>query len=87
MSVDSEIKMDGNVIEDVRLSVNGVAPFRVRLEVVESFIKGKEPTDELGMAAGQLSLSTTNAQPLRHNDFKLPLMRNLVRRSIRGMEG
>jgi xanthine dehydrogenase YagS FAD-binding subunit len=69
------------------LAVNGVAPFPVRLEVVESFIKGKEPTDELGMAAGQLALSTTNAQPLRHNAFKLPLMRNLVRRSIRGMEG
>jgi hypothetical protein len=29
-------------------------------------------------------LAIQGAQPLQHNGYKLPLMRNLVKRSIRG---
>ena len=32
-------------------------------------------------------MAVRGAQTLRHNGYKVPLMRNLVRRAIRGSEG
>ena len=34
--------------------------------------------------AGQMAIQ--GAQPLRYNGYKVPLMRNLVKRAIRGVE-
>ena len=82
MTVASAIRMSGNSIEESRLAVNGVAPYPVRLGSVEALIQGQVPSDALGAQAGLLAVQ--KAQPLRHNDFKVPLMKNLVRRAIRG---
>ena len=84
MTVASAIRMNGKSIEEARLAVNGVAPYPVRLSSAEALIQGQVPSDALGAQAGLLSIE--KAQPLRHNDFKVPLMRNLVRRAIRGTE-
>ena len=35
--------------------------------------------------AGKLAI--VGAEPLQHNGYKLPLMRNLVKRAIRGVPG
>ena len=85
MTVASAMRMNGGTIEEARLAVNGVAPYPVRLTEAESLMRGQVPSDELGMRAGDLAVA--GAQPLRHNDFKVPLMRNLVRRAVRGSEG
>jgi xanthine dehydrogenase YagS FAD-binding subunit len=84
MTVASAIRMNGNSIEESRLAVNGVAPYPVRLGSVEALIEGQVPSDVLGAKAGLLAVE--KAQPLRHNDFKVPLMKNLVCRAIRGTE-
>jgi len=47
-------------------------------------LRGQAPSEALGMQAGEVAIR--DAQPLRHNDFKIPLMRNLVRRAVRSME-
>ena len=56
----------------------------MRLGSVEALIEGQVPSDVLGAKAGLLAVE--KAQPLRHNDFKVPLMKNLVCRAIRGTE-
>jgi xanthine dehydrogenase YagS FAD-binding subunit len=74
---------NGN-IERIRIAVNGVAAHPVRLKEVEAAIQGKPRNEETAKMAGDMA--TQGAQPLRYNGFKIPLMRNLVKRAIRGVE-
>ena len=84
MTVASATRMSGGMIVEVRMAVNGAAPFPLRLEDSERVLRGQAPSEALGMQAGEVAIR--DAQPLRHNDFKIPLMRNLVRRAVRSME-
>ena len=82
MTVASAMRINGGVIEEVRLAVNGAAPYPMRLADSERIVQGQAPSDALGLQAGEVAVQ--DAQPLRHNEFKVPLMKNLVRRAIRG---
>ncbi|MDH5590917.1 MAG: FAD binding domain-containing protein, partial [Gemmatimonadota bacterium] len=83
VSVAAAFRMDGDTIGDARIAVNGVAPFPVRLDSVERMVVGHAPDEALATEAGELAVA--GARPLRHNDYKVPLMRNLVRRAIRSV--
>jgi len=83
VSVAAAFKMSGGTIEDARIAVNGVAPYPVRLEAVERRVRGATPSEATADAAG--SLAVEGARALRHNDYKIPLMRNLVRRAVRSV--
>ena len=80
-SVASALEMDGDRIRDARISVNGVAPYPVRCTAAEAVARGRVPDDETALAAGEAAVA--DARPLRHNDYKIALMRNLVRRAVR----
>ena len=82
VSVSSAMKLNGNTIEDVRMVINAVGPRPLRLTDVERQLKGQSATEEVGEAAGELAI--LGNRPLQHNAFKIPLMRNLVKRAIRG---
>jgi xanthine dehydrogenase YagS FAD-binding subunit len=69
-------------IERSRIVVNAVAAHPMRLASVESAIAGRPRNEETAKMAGELAIE--GAQPLAHNGYKIPLMRNLVRRAIRG---
>jgi xanthine dehydrogenase YagS FAD-binding subunit len=69
-------------IERSRIVVNAVAAHPMRLASVESAIAGKPRNEETANMAGELAIQ--GAQPLAHNGYKIPLMRNLVKRAIRG---
>ena len=84
MTVASAARVSGGVIQDIRIAANGAAPVPLRLEDSERIARGQSPSDELGLQAGEAAVQ--DAQPLRHNDYKVPLLRNLVRRAIRGTE-
>jgi xanthine dehydrogenase YagS FAD-binding subunit len=71
-------------IERIRLVVNGVAARPLRLQAVEALVQGRPRNESTAVAAGNLAIS--GAQPLRFNGYKVPLMRNLVKRAIRGVE-
>jgi xanthine dehydrogenase YagS FAD-binding subunit len=62
--------------------VNGVAAHPVRLAAVEAAVTGKSRSEETADMAGQIAIQ--GVEPLQYNGFKVPLLRNLVRRAIRG---
>jgi xanthine dehydrogenase YagS FAD-binding subunit len=85
VNVAAAIVYNGGKIEKARLVCNAVAATPKRLTAVESFIIGKPRNEETADAAGKMAVD--GAQTLRHNGYKVPLMRNLVKRAIRGSEG
>jgi xanthine dehydrogenase YagS FAD-binding subunit len=84
VSVASAMIMNGTAIERMRLAVNGVAARPLRLEAVEEIVRGKPRNEATAMVAANLAIE--GAQPLKFNAYKVPLMRNLVKRAIRGVE-
>ena len=82
VNVASAKVVNGGVIERIRIVVNGVAPHPWHLKQVEDAVAGKPANEETADMAGNMAIQ--GAVPLRFNGYKLPLMRNLVKRSIRG---
>src|SRR5437762_7062460 len=82
VNVASAIKTNGATIGEVRLVVNAVAATPRRLKNVEASVTGKPRNEETADMAGRMAVE--GAEPLRHNGYKIPLMRNLVKRAIRG---
>jgi xanthine dehydrogenase YagS FAD-binding subunit len=84
VNVASAMKIQAGSIERARLAVNGVAPYPMRMKRIEDRLAGKRVTEELAAAAGEMSIQ--DARPLQHNGYKVSLLRNLVKRAIRGAE-
>jgi xanthine dehydrogenase YagS FAD-binding subunit len=85
VNVASAIKPQGHAIGGIRLVVGAVAATPKRLRAVEAAVTGKPRNEETADMAGRMAVE--GAQPLRFNGYKVPLMRNLVKRAIRGSEG
>ena len=84
MNVASAAKLSGGTIQDIRIAVNAVAARPLRLKTVEDSVRGKPRDATTGEAAGKLAIQ--GAVPLQFNAYKIPLMRNLVKRSISGVQ-
>ncbi|HEX7795102.1 MAG TPA: FAD binding domain-containing protein, partial [Vicinamibacterales bacterium] len=82
VNVASAIKFSGNTIQQARIAVGAVAARPLRLATVEAAIAGKPRNEETATMAGQMAIEGATA--LRYNGYKIPLMRNLVKRAIRG---
>jgi xanthine dehydrogenase YagS FAD-binding subunit len=85
VNVASAMVVSGDKIDKIRLVVNAVAATPHRLKNVETAIIGKTRNEETADMAGKMAVE--GAQTLRHNAYKVPLMRNLVKRAIRGGAG
>ena len=83
MNVASAMKSSGDTIQEVRIAVNAVAARPLRLKMVEDSVRGKPRNAATGEAAGKLAVQ--GAVPLQFNAYKIPLMRNLVKRAIGGV--
>jgi xanthine dehydrogenase YagS FAD-binding subunit len=82
VNIAAAIKPNGANIGEARLVVNAVAATPRRLKNVEVAIVGKPRNADTAKLAGDLAVQ--GAETLRHNGYKVPLMRNLVKRAIRG---
>lgn len=82
VNIAASLNMSGTTISDVRMVVNGVSAEPYRLDAVEAAIKGK-PRDK-ATAEMAAELAVQGAVPLRHNAYKIPLVKALVKRAIRG---
>jgi xanthine dehydrogenase YagS FAD-binding subunit len=84
MNVASAMVVTDGKIERIRLAVNAAAARPLRLAAVEDAVRGKAPDAATGEMAGRLAVG--GARALRYNGYKIPLMRNLVKRAISGVE-
>jgi xanthine dehydrogenase YagS FAD-binding subunit len=84
MNVASAMVVTDGKIERIRMAVNAAAARPLRLAAVEDAVRGKEPNAATGEMAGRLAVQ--GARALRYNGYKIPLMRNLVKRAIGGVE-
>src|ERR1700682_1850502 len=84
LNVASAMQVSGDTIERIRIAVNGAAARPLRLKAVEDAVRGKPATAATGEMAGKLAVQ--GAVPLQFNAYKIPLMRNLVKRAISGVE-
>jgi xanthine dehydrogenase YagS FAD-binding subunit len=85
LNVASAMRYSGQAIESIRVVINAAAARPLRLRAVEAAVVGKARNEQTAELAGQIAVQ--GAQPLRYNGYKIPLMRNLVKRAIRGGGG
>jgi xanthine dehydrogenase YagS FAD-binding subunit len=84
LNVASATTYAGGRIERIRVVVNAAAARPLRLHAVEAAVVGQPRSEETATRAGQIAIE--GAQALRYNAYKIPLMRNLVKRAIRGRQ-
>jgi xanthine dehydrogenase YagS FAD-binding subunit len=84
LNVASAMVVTGGNIERIRIAVNGAAARPLRLKSVEDAVRGKPKIAATGEMAGKLAVQ--GAIPLQFNAYKIPLMRNLVKRAVGGVE-
>ena len=84
MNVASAMVVSGGNIDRVRIAVSAVAPKPMRLKAVEDAVRGKAADATTGEMAGNLAVQ--GAVPLQFNGYKIPLMRNLVKRAVGGVQ-
>ncbi|MGE0362513.1 MAG: xanthine dehydrogenase family protein subunit M [Vicinamibacterales bacterium] len=82
VNVASAIRESGGRISEARVAVGAVAARPLRLRAVEAALAGQRITEDTATRAGELAIE--GARALRFNAYKIPLMRNLVRRAVRG---
>jgi xanthine dehydrogenase YagS FAD-binding subunit len=82
VNIAAAFKVSNGNITSSRIVVNAVAARPMRLKSVEDAVAGKPRNEETATMAGELAVQ--GARPLAHNGYKIPLVRNLVKRAIRG---
>ncbi len=80
VSVAAALKMNGDVIEDVRLAMGGVAHKPWRAQKAEALLRGKPATDGNFRAAADAEMA--DARPLGHNAYKVDLGRHAIVRAL-----
>jgi xanthine dehydrogenase YagS FAD-binding subunit len=82
VNIAAALKVSNGTISESRVVVNAVAAHPLRLTAVEAAIAGKPRNEATATMAG--NLAAQGARPLAHNGYKIPLVKNLVKRAIRG---
>ena len=82
-SVAAVARVDGGRLDDVRIVIGGVANVPMRAAAAEALVEGQTPDEELLRRVGAAAVQA--AQPLAHNGYKVPLVRNLVIQALRDL--
>jgi xanthine dehydrogenase YagS FAD-binding subunit len=77
------VDMNGDVCRRARIVLGGVAPIPWRLPEVERMLAGQRLTPELAAKAGEAAVA--GAKPLAKNGYKVPLTKNLVKRTLESL--
>lgn len=80
VGVAAVLQVANGKIAHARLVLSGVAPIPWRATAAEQALLGAEPNPALFAQAAKLALQ--DAEPLRHNQYKLPLAQRLVQRAL-----
>lgn len=82
LSIAAAFKVEGGMIREARLVAGAAACVPHRLAAVEQALVGS--SRDAATADRVSRLAADGARPLHYNQFKLPLLENLVRRAVRG---
>jgi len=74
------LELENGVCRDARVVLGGVAPVPWRVPASERLLTGQRITDEVAMRAADAAV--VDARPLQKNAYKVPMTRNLVRRTL-----
>ena len=74
------LEMDKDVCRQARIVLGGVAPIPWRVPEAEKILTGQRITPELAAKAGEAAVA--GATPLAKNAYKIPLTKNVVRRTV-----
>jgi len=85
VSVAAALEVEDGTVRDVRIALGGVAHKPWRATTAEHALRGGPATEEAFRAAADAELE--RAEPLRDNGFKVPLVRNTVAATLRGLAG
>jgi xanthine dehydrogenase YagS FAD-binding subunit len=81
-SVAAVFRQNGATVEDARIVCGAVQCVPRRLRSVERMLRGEIRSEETASAAR--AMASDGAEPLDFNQFKIPLVENLVMRAVRG---
>ena len=85
VSVAAALDVEDGTVRDVRLALGGVAHRPWRATRAEEALRGQPATEESFRAAAEAEMS--QAEPLRDNAFKVPMTRNTITATLRGLAG
>lgn len=74
------LSLDRGTVRDARVVLGSVAPLPLRATAAEQVLTGNTVSEDLARRAGQAA--TAGAVPLTHNGYKIPLLAELVRRTV-----
>ncbi len=85
VSVAAALELDGDTVKDVRLALGAVAHKPWRAWKAEGALKGRPATRQNFLAAAEAELA--DARPLRHNGFKIELVRRTLAAVLEELTG
>jgi xanthine dehydrogenase YagS FAD-binding subunit len=85
VSVAAALHVHDGVVRDVRIALGGVAHRPWRARKAEDVLRGTPAVEESFRAAAEAELA--DAAPLRDNTYKVPLVRNVVTRTLVELSG
>lgn len=74
------LQMDGKKCQDARIVFGAAAPIPLRREAAEEELKGKTISEKVVAKAAEKALE--GATPLAQNAYKVPLFKNLLKRTV-----
>ena len=83
VNVAAAFRMDAQTVADARIVCGAVQCTPRRVEEAERLVRGQSRSEQVAESAAAVAIE--GAEPLNYNHFKILLMRNLVKRAIRGV--
>jgi xanthine dehydrogenase YagS FAD-binding subunit len=82
VNVAAAFRMSGQTVADARIVCGAVQCTPRRVSAAERIVRGQPRSESVAESAGAAAVAA--AEPLPFNQFKIPLMQNLVKRAVRG---
>ena len=83
VSVAAALEVEDGTVRDARIALGGVAHRPWRATRAEDALRGRPATEDSFRAAAEAELA--QAEPLRDNAFKVPMARNTITATLRGL--
>lgn len=80
VSVAAHLKFDSGYIQEANLILGGVAPIPWQAKEAEVVLKGQKLSEELAGQAGEAAMMS--ARPLRDNEYKIKLVKGLIKQAL-----